>query len=206
MYIQRQVSEGERRAVFFQEGPKERIVVLFACPSLEQQKVDVIVGARSEYVRAHLRCAFRAICAQGFDVQETFSSVGVVFPNGRMSREGSGDPGKFLGGVVGHIEEMVFGCLVFDGRRERLLVTSHVEPVSPMIGRKAGKRLPLFVGPGHVFIKEVLPQKTPRQVVRGGHIGGKAINCFIEGDAGVRWIVGEVEPNAWIALKEVQEQ
>ena len=85
-----------------------------------------------------------------------FSSVGIVFPNGCVPREGSGDPGKFLGGVVGHIEEMVLGCLVFDGRPERLPVMSDVEPVSPTIGRKAGECLPLLVGSGHVFVKEML--------------------------------------------------
>ena len=206
MYIQWQVGEGERRAVFLQEGPKEGIIVSFTCPSLKRQKVDVIVGASSEDVRACLRRAFRAICAQGFDVRKALSSVGIVFPNGCVPREGPGDSGKFLGGVVGHIEEMVFGRLVFDGGSERFSVTSHVEPVSPAIGRKAGERLPLFVGLGHVFVKEMLPQEAPRHVVRGGHIGGKTINCFVEGDAGVRWTVGEVEPNAWIVLKEVQEQ
>ena len=161
------------------------------------------MGTSSEDVRACLRRAFRAICAQGFNVWKAFSSVGVVFPNGCMPREGPGDSGKFLGGVVGHVEEMVFGCLVFDGRPERLLVMSHVEPVPPAIGRKAGKRLPLFVGLGHVFVKEVLLQKAPRQVVRDGHVGGESINCFIERNTGVRRTVGEVEPDAWVALKEV---
>ena len=73
-----------------------------------------------------------------------------------MPREGPGDPGKFLGGVVGHIKEMVLGCLIFDGGPERLSVASHVEPVSPTIGRKAGECLPLLVGSGHVFVKEML--------------------------------------------------
>ena len=104
-----------------------------------------------------MRRAFRAICAQGFDVWKPFSSVGVVFPNGRVPRKGPGDSGEFLGGVVGHAEEMVFGCLVFDGRPERLSVTSHVEPVSPAIGREAGERLPLLVGSGHVLIEKMLP-------------------------------------------------
>ena len=115
------------------------------------------MGAGGEYVCVCLRHTLGAVCAQGFDVRKVFSSVGVIFPNGRMSREGPGDPGKFFGGVVGHIEEVVLGCLVFDGRPERLLVTPHVEPVSPAIGRKAGERLPLFVGLGYVLIEEVLP-------------------------------------------------
>ena len=34
VYVQGQVGEGERRAVFFQECPKEGVVVSFTCPSL----------------------------------------------------------------------------------------------------------------------------------------------------------------------------
>ena len=157
MDVQRQVGKSERHAIFLQEGPKEGVVVSFTCPSLKRWKVDVIVGASSEDVCACLRRAFRAVCAQGFNVWKAFSLVGVVFPNGCMPREGPGDSGKFLGGVVSHVEEMVFGCLVFDGGPERLLVTSHVEPVSPAIGREAGERLPLFVGFGHVLVEEMLP-------------------------------------------------
>ena len=63
MYIQRQIGEGERRAVFLQESPKEGVVVSFACPSLERRKVDVVVGAGGEDVRACLHRAFGAICA-----------------------------------------------------------------------------------------------------------------------------------------------
>ena len=157
MHVQGQIGEGERRAVFLQEGPKEGIIVSFTCPGLERRKVGVIVGASGEYVRARLRRALGAICAQGFDVRKAFSSVGVVFPNGRVPREGPGDPGKFLGGVVGHVEEMLFGCLVFDGGPERLSISSYVEPVSPTIGREASECLPLFVGFGHVLIEEMLP-------------------------------------------------
>ena len=117
-------------------------------------------GASSEYVRACLHSALRAVGAESLDVGEMFPSIGVVFSNGGMSGEGSGDSSKFLGGVVSHIEEMVFGCLVFDGGPERLLVTSHVEPVSPVIGGKASEHLPLFVGLGHVFIEEMLSRNA----------------------------------------------
>ena len=68
MYVQGQVGEGERRAVFFQECPKEGVVVSFTCPSLKRRKVNAVVRATGEYVRARLRRAFRAVGAQGFEV------------------------------------------------------------------------------------------------------------------------------------------
>ena len=157
MYIQRQVGEGERRAVSFQESSKEGVVVSFTRPGLEGQEVGVVVGARSENVCACLSGAFRAVGAESLDVREAFPSIGVVFSNGGMSSKGSGDPSKFLRGVVGHVKEVMIGCLVFDGGPERLPVTSYVEPVSPAIGREAGECLPLFVGFGHVPVEEVLP-------------------------------------------------
>ena len=157
MYVQRQVGEGERRAVSFQESLKEGVVVLFTRPGLEGREVGVVVGARSENVCACLSGAFRAVGAESFYVQEAFPSIGVVFSNGGVSSKGSGDPSKFLRGVVSHFEEVMFGCLVFDGGPERLPVTSYVEPVLPVIGREAGERLPLFVGFGHVLVKEMLP-------------------------------------------------
>ena len=132
------------------------------------------------------------------------SSVGVVFPNGHVSCEGSGDPGKLVGGVVGHVKEMVFGCFVFYCWLEQFLITSHVEPVAPMVGGEASKRLPLLIGLGHVLIKEVLPQNATGGFVGGGCVGGQAVNCFIEGNAGVGWAVRKVKPDARVALKKVQ--
>ena len=131
MYVQRQVGEGERRAVFFQECPKEGVVVSFTCPSLKRREVDVVAGAGSEYVRACLCGALRAVGAESLDVGETFPSIGVVFSDGCMSSEGSGDPSEFFGVVVRHVKEMVLGALVLDRRPEGFPVTPHVEPIPP---------------------------------------------------------------------------
>lgn len=64
VHVQRQVSKGERRAVFFQEGPKEGVIVLLACPSLKQWKVDIVVGAGGEYV--HMCLCLRGSWCRGF--------------------------------------------------------------------------------------------------------------------------------------------
>ena len=157
MYVQRQVGEGKRRAVFFQESPKEGVVVSFACPNLKRRKMDAIMRAAGEYVCACLHCAFRAVGAEGFDVRKALPPIGIVFSNGSMPGKGPGDPGEFFGVVVHHVKEVVLGAFVFNHRLEGLPVASHIEPVSPVIGGEAGERLPMFVGLGHMFIKEVLP-------------------------------------------------
>ena len=106
-----------------------------------------------------------------------------------MPSEGSGDSGELFWVVVSHVKEMVFGTFVLDCGSEWLSLLAYVNPVLSLVGGEASKHLPLFVCLGHVFLKEVLPQPTLRRVAGDRHIGGEAINCFIEGDARMGWAV-----------------
>ena len=93
------------------------------------------MGATSEYVCARLCCAFVAIGAEGFHVWEAITTVGVIFSNGRVPREGSGDPGDFSGVVVSHVEEVMLSAFVLDHGPERLFLSPDVEPRPAAIGR-----------------------------------------------------------------------
>ena len=138
MDVERQVGESERRAVFFQKGPKESVVVSFACPGLERREVVVVLWASGQNVCARLDSPFGTVGAEGLDVREVFPSIGIIFSNGGVPGEGPSDPGEFLGGVVGHVKEVMLGCLVFDSRSERFTIASDIEPVATPVRGEAG--------------------------------------------------------------------